>query len=77
MIQRCYNPKHKIYKYYGGRGISVCARWLKSFANFYLDMGNKPTKKHSIDRIENDGNYTPKNCRWATAKVQARNKRKK
>lgn len=73
MIQRCTNPKDKGYKYWGGRGISVCKRWL-SFANFYKDMGKKP-KNYSIDRINNDGNYCPSNCRWASRQDQAFNQR--
>lgn len=76
MIRRCEDPKADSYKYYGLRGISVCKRWRKSFVNFLKDMGTKPTPKHSIDRINNDGNYSPKNCRWATALQQVHNRRK-
>lgn len=72
---RCYNKSFANYKHYGGRGIKVCDRWLESFENFYEDMGDKPSKKHSIDRINNDGNYHPDNCRWATDYEQAINKR--
>lgn len=72
---RCTNEKNPAFKYYGGRGISMCERWFDSFENFYADMGPKPTPKHSIDRINNDGNYEPSNCRWATAKQQMNNRR--
>lgn len=70
---RCYDSKAKCYKYYGGRGISVCKRWRNSFEKFYLDMGKKPSKNHSIERLNCNKNYSPKNCFWATKIVQARN----
>jgi hypothetical protein len=76
MKQRCYNQKSRIWKYYGGRGIKVCARWRDSFAKFLQDMGPRPSPKHSIERLNNNGNYTPKNCIWAVATTQARNRRK-
>lgn len=75
MIARCYDINHKSYKRYGGRGIRVCKRWLKSFENFLKDMGLKPSAKHSLDRKKVNGNYTKPNCRWATEYEQQRNKR--
>jgi hypothetical protein len=76
MQQRCYNPNDHKYPIYGARGITICQRWLDSFENFYADMGPRPSPKHSIDRYpNNDGNYEPENCRWATNPQQSRNKR--
>jgi hypothetical protein len=72
---RCYNARNKHFKNYGGRGIVVCDRWLESFENFLEDMGLRPCN-YSIDRFpNNDGNYEPSNCRWATKKEQEKNKR--
>ena len=74
-LGRCTNPKNKSYKNYGGRGITMCARWRDSFENFLTDMGARPSPSHSLDRISNEGNYEKENCRWATKKTQSNNRR--
>jgi hypothetical protein len=74
MKNRCFNVNNHTYHLYGGRGITVCQRWADSFPAFLADMGPRPTKDHSIDRINNDGNYEPSNCRWATHSEQMKNR---
>lgn len=74
MSSRCNNPNATQWKWYGGRGIKVCGRWSE-FKNFFADMGGAPTDKHTIDRIDHNGNYEPGNCRWATMQEQQEHKR--
>jgi hypothetical protein len=73
---RCFNENEPAYKNYGARGITMCDRWKDSFENFLEDMGERPSKKHSIDRIDNEKGYEPGNCKWATRAEQARNNRR-
>jgi hypothetical protein len=75
MIQRCSNAKHPSYNLYGGRGITVCTDWRSSYECFLRDMGRKPSKTHSLDRINPDIGYEKSNCRWATVKEQQNNRR--
>lgn len=72
----CLNPNIPNYKNYGGRGIKVCSRWLNSYQHFIDDLGHKPSKEHQLDRINNDGDYTPENCRWVLPHVNMSNQRK-
>lgn len=74
-IGRCENPRKPNFPDYGGRGIRVCERWRSSFPNFLADMGRRPSRQHSLDRIDVNGDYSPDNCRWATPAQQSRNRR--
>ena len=75
MRRRCTNPKRENFKHYGGRGITVCRRWMESFEAFFQDMGRRPGRGYSLDRENVNGNYEPGNCRWATQKKQIQNRR--
>jgi hypothetical protein len=71
---RCFNPNNHAWNRYGGRGITMCARWSRSFEQFLADMGRRPSPLHTLDRIDNDRGYEPSNCRWATKKTQTANR---
>lgn len=75
MKQRCLNPNYHHFENWGGRGITVCQRWIDSFEAFFADMGERPSPKHSLDRRNNNGNYNKRNCRWSISKDQAINRR--
>lgn len=75
MKQRCYNKSSLAYKWYGARGIKVCERWKKSFSDFIKDMGMKPSKDYSLERVDNDGDYCKENCLWIPKNMQQKNRR--
>jgi hypothetical protein len=75
MKKRCLQRNHDNYPDYGGRGITVCQQWVESFETFLADMGPKPSPRHTIDRIDVNGNYEPGNCRWVAGATQQRNRR--
>jgi len=75
MLQRCQNPNHEYYSYYGGRGIKVCESWRHSFSQFFADMGREPEIGESLERKDNNGDYCPENCIWADKATQSKNRR--